>query len=233
MTHRTAEQTQSENIQVMGEELGETYSALWQELARLHQKWLQYVTLFGTSPKRIELLNEVAPRITYAIQKALWLDIVLHIARLADSAETGKGAAMKKNLSLERLKNILKNSSEAEEIQYHMNIVKDSSAFARDWRHRSYAHRDLEIATGKNCEPLKTASRVKVKAALTTMAEFMNLVARTHGLPITVFDVDGSGAGADVERFLRTLRNGVDYEKQLIAKVKAGELTWKDVHKPM
>jgi hypothetical protein len=62
------------------------------------------------------------------------------------------------------------------------------------------------------------------------MAEFMNLVAWTHGLPITVFDVDGSGAGADVERFLRTLKNGVDYEQQLFAKVKAGELTWKDIH---
>lgn len=233
MTHRTAEQTQSENIQVLGEELGEVYSALWQELARLHQKWLQYVTLFGTSPNRIELLNEVAPRITYAIQKALWLDIVLHIARLADPAETGRGAGMKKNLSFDRLKNILKNSSDAKKIQHHTNNVNACSAFARDWRHRSYAHRDLEIATGKNCEPLKSASRTQVKAALTTMAEFMNLVAKKNGLPITLFDFDGSGAGADAERFLRTLRNGVDYEQQLFEKVKTGELTWKDVHKPM
>lgn len=233
MTERTAEQTKSENIQAMGTELGEVYSALWQELARLHDKWLQYVTLFGTNPERIKLLNTVAPRITYTIQKSLWQDIVLHIARLADSAETGRGKTAKKNLSFDRLAKILMASTDATNVTPHLDKVKECSSFAIDWRHRVHAHRDLDIATGKSCKPLEAASRANMKAALAAMVEFMNAVASSYRLSITLFEVDGSGSRADVERLLITLKNGLTHQEQLIEKVKSGELTWKDVHKPV
>ena len=148
MTHQTARQSKDENIQIMGDELGAVYSALWQELARIHQKWHQYVTLFGTSPERIALLNEVAPQTTHAIQESLWLDIVLHIARLVDSPQTGKGTAAKQNLSVARFKIILKDSPLSKEVEDQIEKVKDSAAFAKDWRDRTYAHMDLAIALG-------------------------------------------------------------------------------------
>jgi hypothetical protein len=79
----------------------------------------------------------------------------------------------------------------------------------------------LEIASGKGCEPINSACRVKVTAALTAMAEFINLIALKHGLPNTLFDLDGKGAGADAEGSLKTLRNGADYEHQNFAQIKA------------
>jgi hypothetical protein len=194
---------------------------------------LQYVTLFGTTPERIKLLNAVAPRITYTIQESLWQDIVLHIARVADSAETGKGKDIKKNLSFARLAKTLTTSAHATDVSDHLDKVKACSSFARDWRHRVHAHRDLDIATGKSCKPLESASRANVKEALAAMADFMNAVASGHRLSVTRFDVDGSGARPDAERLLITLKNGLAHEAQLIEKVKSGELTWKDVHQSL
>jgi hypothetical protein len=231
MTSRTAEQSKSEYINAMGDELGEVYSALWQELARLNQKWLQYVRLFGTSPERIKLLNTVAPQITFTIQKSLWLDVVLHIARLADSAVTGKGAGEKKNLSFKRLKKIIEKLNTNEELDEQWRTLESCCEFAIDWRHRAYAHKDLDIATGKNCTPLKPATRAKVKDALTSMTALMNFVAKKHQLPTTLFDADGTGAGADAERFLYILKHGLTFEQRLTDEVLAGKTTWKEVHK--
>lgn len=233
MAHQSAEQSKNENIRIMGDELGQVYSALWQELANLHQKWHQYVTLFGTSPERIALLNKVAPQTIHTIQESLWLDIVLHIARLTDSAETGKGNLAKQNLSLLRFKFVMKDSPVTKEVEAQIEKVKLSAAFAKDWRDRTYAHRDLNVALGYQCVPLQAASRSAIKASLSAMTELMNLIAKRHNSPITLFDIDGAGACSDAENLLRTLKNGMTHQEQIIEKVRTGELTWKDVHKPV
>ncbi len=82
---RTAEESKADHVAAMGVELGEFYSALWHELAWIHSKWAEYVTLFGTTSTRVELLNQAAPRFFRTIQDSLWEDVLLHIARLTDS----------------------------------------------------------------------------------------------------------------------------------------------------
>lgn len=233
MAHQSAEQSKNENIRIMGDELGVVYSALWQELARLHQKWQQYVTLFGTTPERIALLNEVAPQTTYSIQESLWLDIILHIARLADSAKSGKPKNEKNNLSLRRFEILVQGSAIEEEVGTQVQKIKECTTFATDWRHRAYAHRDLDIALGNECAPLEPASRAAVKNALKAMSELMNLISKKYLRSTTLFDVDSTGAAGDAENLLRTLKNGMTHQEQIIEKVRAGELTWKDVHKPV
>jgi hypothetical protein len=88
-THRTSDEAKIERIAKMGEELGELYDALWQQVAWLYQKWGEYVVLFGTKPSRVELLNLAAPKFFRIVQDTLWKDVLLHIARLTDPESLG------------------------------------------------------------------------------------------------------------------------------------------------
>jgi len=94
----TAEQARARSVQVMGQELGETYEALGQEIVWLHSKWAEYAALYGTKESRVALLNKAAPRFARLIQDTLWEDIVLHIARLTDPPKS----ASKHNLTTHR-----------------------------------------------------------------------------------------------------------------------------------
>ena len=62
-SERTAEEAKADHQARMGDEVGAVYTALWQEVARIHKKWAQYVELFGTSPERIAVLNQAASQI--------------------------------------------------------------------------------------------------------------------------------------------------------------------------
>ena len=61
MTTQNASEAKAENIAKMGQELGEQFSALWQELAGLHSRWGEFVELYGSKKSRIELINHTAP----------------------------------------------------------------------------------------------------------------------------------------------------------------------------
>src|SRR5665811_1662354 len=93
--HSTAEEAKQHHIDVMGEDLGSLYHALWNELAWLYSKWGEYVELFGTEPSRIGLINSAAGRFFRMVQDSFWEDSLLHIARLTDPPRT----AEKENLT--------------------------------------------------------------------------------------------------------------------------------------
>jgi hypothetical protein len=61
MATLTAEQAKQDYIDKMGEPLGTQFAELWQEVARFHMKWLEYVELFGTKESRFDLMNQAAP----------------------------------------------------------------------------------------------------------------------------------------------------------------------------
>jgi hypothetical protein len=47
MTITSKDEAKTINIASMGQELGEVYTELWQEVSRLFGKWEEYVELFG------------------------------------------------------------------------------------------------------------------------------------------------------------------------------------------
>ena len=98
-THKTAEESQKEYIEVMGEPLGKQFHALWQEVAWLYTKWGEYVALFGTKPSRIDLMNRTAPLFFRVVQDSIWEETILHIARLTDPPKS----MGKENLSIQQL----------------------------------------------------------------------------------------------------------------------------------
>ncbi len=215
---QTAAQAKADNIAKMGGEIGATYSALWQEVAWIHKKWSCYIELFGTGPDRIELMNRAAPSFFRTVQDALWENVILHLARLTDSPKS-KGRC---NLSVRHLAQLVDGTPAARDVQSLTTAALAACEFARDWRNRRIAHRDLELALGQNAHRLKPASRAAVKTALVSLGALLNSVSEHFTNSTTGFG-RGSG-GEDAVSLLYILRDGLDFEADRIARVKRGEL---------
>lgn len=124
-THRNADEAKAEHMRLMGDELGVVYSALWQEVAWVHGKWSDFVTLFGTKESRVNLLNAAAPAFCRLIQDSIWENILLHIARLTDPAATGK----KQNLTIQRLPLLIDRANSRGKVEAKVQVALASCAF--------------------------------------------------------------------------------------------------------
>jgi AbiU2 len=216
-SERTAAQAKADHIAKMGDEIGAVYSALWQEVAWINKKWAQYVELFGTSPERIDLLNRAAPSMIRTVQDTLWEDVLLHLARLTDPPKSmGKA-----NLSVRHLTALLTSSPINTKAESLAVAALDACEFARDWRNRRLAHRDLDLALGQSVQPLAPASRAAVKASVTALEELLNAVS-LHYLDSTTFFDLGPG-GEDAVSLLYLLRDGLQFRDDRLARMKRGE----------
>lgn len=98
-SEKTAAQVHQGYVKAMGPELGDLFFRLSNECVSLHWKWEEFVSLFGTSPERISLLNKSAGAFFRIVQDTLWENVLLHIARLMDPPQS----VGKDNLCLRRL----------------------------------------------------------------------------------------------------------------------------------
>lgn len=201
----------------MGEDLGRIYHALSNELAWVYLKWGEYVALFGTKPSRIDLLNKAAGNFFRIIQDGLWEDVLLHIARLTDSPRS-KG---KENLSIRGLPPLITKPEVRETIQRSIDAALTRSEFARDWRNRHIAHKDLKLALADGAEPLVSASRAAVKDALAAIAGVLNALSREYLDSTTMFE--GLGAYRGAESLLYVLDDGLRAEQERRDGLKKGE----------
>ncbi|MHB1417651.1 MAG: AbiU2 domain-containing protein, partial [Chloroflexota bacterium] len=96
----------------------------------------------------------------------------LHIARLTDPPKQGQFD----NLSLLRLPEEIEDSALEQEVRYLVGVARDRSQFAREWRNKHIAHRDLRLALDAEAEPLPGVSRQQVEEALASIAVVMNVV---------------------------------------------------------
>ena len=215
---RTAAQAEADNIGVMGAEIGKMYSALWQEVAWINKKWNQYIELFGTSPDRIELLNRAAPSFFRTVQDSLLEDVLLHLARLTDRPKS----AGRQNLSLCHLSQVLASSPIAANATALATGALTACEFARDWRNRRLAHRDLDLAVGLNPQPLAPASRASVRAAIASLGELLNSVSLHYFDSTTMFDL--RPGDTDAANLLYVIRDGLRFDEERFARVKSGEL---------
>jgi hypothetical protein len=209
MSHRTADEAKKSWISVMGEAFGLPCAQLWQEIAYLHQKWMQYLILFGTDPERVELLNDTAPAFFRLVQDLLWNETILHIARITDPCETVKG---KSNLTIQILPKLLTDDSLRNGVQALVNKALTQSEFCRDWRNKHIAHSDLRLALGQPAAPLKNGSRKQVNDILQTLAETMNLMQGHYLDSETHYKFDCYRGGAS--DLLEVLKDGVMVQQE-------------------
>jgi len=214
---RTAAQAKADHIAKMGQEVGSVYSALWQQVAWIHKKWEQYVTLFGTNEKRIDLLNAAAPSMFRTVQDTLFEDVLLHLARLTDPPSSVGRA----NLSARRLASVLASSPIGPEVDSLAKAALGSCEFARDWRNRRLAHTDLDLALDQAAQPLKEASRASVNGALGALEQLLNAVSRHYLDSTSMFSIGPEDD--DALSLLYVLRSGLQAQDERRARIQRGE----------
>jgi hypothetical protein len=197
-----------EHLRVLGPELGPLYSALWSEVAWLHAKWNQYRALYAESPDRIDLLNEVAGFFFRVIQNVLWEDIVLHVARLTDPLQS----AGKDNLTLLRLAETVKEPALSFELKNLGKQAQSAADFARAWRNKHLAHRDLALAVDdRAATSLPGISRKEIGRALVGAGRVLNKIESHFWQSETAFAQVIPGGG-DAETLADYLQAAVDTE---------------------
>jgi hypothetical protein len=168
----SADQIKQNNIALMGSDLGAIYSELWQEVGRMFSNWQEYVSLYGTNPERIELLNNAAGHFFRTVQDGLWERTLLHLSRITDPAQQGK----KKNLSIHSLVEAISDIELKSKVTASVALATEKCAFARDWRNRFIAHADFDLALDESAQPLATASRLQVREALEAIEQVLNTI---------------------------------------------------------
>lgn len=222
--NRTAEEVKQHHIEVMGEDLGTLFHALWNELAWLYFEWSEYVELFGTKPSRIDLLNQAAGRFFRMVQDSFWEDALLHISRLTDRPKI----AGKENLTIRKLPDLITDKELKNHVSKLIDTAIDKADFCRDWRNRHIAHKDLQLALRTGAKPLKPPSRAKIKEVLVSISEVLNALS-VHYMDSTIM-FEGIGHSSALS-LLYVLDDGLKSQKERQERRKAGEYRAED-YKP-
>jgi hypothetical protein len=192
--HRSAQEVEADRIAVLGPDLGPLFHALDNEVCWLHTTWKEFRQLYS-SPSTVDLLNQTAPFFFRVVQDALWHDALLQVARLTDPPVSA-GKARKANLTLRRLPAALPPGTLQVEVDALVSKVLSEAAFARDWRNRRLAHRDLGVALG-GAQPLAEASRQHIENVLSSMRNVMNALHHHYWNSSTAYDTPISNNNAE------------------------------------
>jgi hypothetical protein len=219
------EEVRDEDFNVMGAELGPIFTQLRQEVAWIQVLWHEYLELYGTSPQRLELLNESGKLFFLIVQKSMWNDILLRICRITDRASMRS----RENLTLLRLPELVV-SLDSEIVAEITNLVakaEAASVFAREWRNKKIAHADLEVSLGQAVTPLPEASRNHVSTAITALHEVLNSVSLAFRMgamhPEPIIGADGALS------VLYVIRDGLEADRALRQRIHAGTYTSDDI----
>lgn len=202
-------EVRAEKIRLMGLELGELHFLLWKDVTWLHIEWQEYRELFGKTESRIALMNETAPRFFVSLERVAFQDILLSLSRLADPPGTGG----QQNLTFLRFPKLIHDTSLRKQCNSALDEFSVKSRFARDWRHRRYAHRELDHAAGAEAHPLAHASRASVEAALESARRVMNLL-ELHYQRNSVGYEHSIGSHGGVSSLLWFLDSGLEVDQR-------------------
>lgn len=217
-TYLSADEVLAELKRNLGAELGETFHTLQNDLVWLHLKWRQYRVLFGTKPERLDLINEAAGGFFNVVQDVLWDDTLLSICRLTDAP--GKGD--RKRLSVRQLPSMMSDVDVRAELQTRVDAAVEKARFARDWRDRRIAHRDMGHALDPKAMPLATASRQSVEESLEALREVLNTINNRLRRTTCAFEFVDSMHGA--ESLLYVIRDGVAARREHQTAMREGTL---------
>jgi len=200
----------------MGRDLGELYSVLSDELIRLYWHWHEYVQLFATKSTRVSLLNESASFFFWVVQQTFWQETLLGIARLTSVP----GSRGKSNLTVQRIAPFIMDVQLRADVESLVSAAVEAAAFAKGWRDRHIAHRDLDLSLGRMATPLPKATKEKVDIALESIAVVLNRL-DLHFLDATMaYDFVNPIGGC--ESLLFVLRDGLRREELRGKQLEAG-----------
>ena len=161
-------------------------------------KWCEFRKLYASPEepeKRIALLNDTAGLFFGLVQDIMWKDVLLHVARLTDPVEQGRRGEHK-NLTILGLPEAVEDPELRSQVCARVEEARKRTGFARDWRNRRIAHRDLPLALGDTrAEALPSVSRAKIEEALESIRSVMNLLSCEYGEGYVAYELVGPPVG--------------------------------------
>lgn len=159
--HQSADEVKAQFVQSFPAGAGELAYELSNGITHLHLKWKLYRALFGTSPERIDLLNQAAPAFFGHLEPIMRHDIVLAITRLTDSPRMGKH----ENASLGRLIEQLAPHADATKLdnwQSRLAVLDAAAKPMRAMRNQFLAHEDLATVLNDHYQPSPSRADTEV-----------------------------------------------------------------------
>ncbi len=158
----------------------------------LRIRWKVYRQLFGTSPDRIDVMNEIASMAFWVWQETMMDDMDLALSRLTDPMEMGKGKKRFENLSLERLVEAVEQvegatSAIAQELRTLLQQAEVQCTKSRERRNKIIAHHDLGANTTQETAHTRP-SRQEIQEALKTVEQMVNKVEVYYGGDEKLYD---------------------------------------------
>jgi hypothetical protein len=179
------------------------FETLQEDVIWVHAKWKVFRQLFGTSEKRIAILNDFAPDFFQIVHDGLIYDILLTMSRLTDPAETSK----KENLTLDRLLLMLKRNEDEDfigGIERDLESLKHECQPFRDIRNRRIAHSDLGTALDYHPNPLPGVSREMIETTLKSFRNLLNEIEKHFdGNETEYVDFDLRGDGDSIIHYFK------------------------------
>jgi hypothetical protein len=195
---------------VLPAELQPLWDALIPEVTWLHGRWIIYRQLFGTSPERIDMLNEAAATFFFVIQAVLLDEIQLTIGKLGDPAGTGKF----RNLTLASMRDSVRALGHAElcgRLDILLADFDERSVQIRVRRNKRLAHYDLDTLLNGRSAPIETASRQEIEDALVALRKFVNEIEQHFTDSMTAYE--HFILRDDGEALVATIKRGLRYEE--------------------
>jgi hypothetical protein len=206
----TAAEMLAEKRRKMPPDLAELDFRLHQDLVWLNLTWLEYKLLFATSAERVALMNHTAARFFARYEELVWHDTMLGLCRLTDPVKTGP----QENATVRRLSALIPNPELAAKVETGSLECVQATEFARNWRNKRLAHRDLQHALNPSENPLLQANRSLVEDALRRLADLLNVIELHYENSTTTFDRIIVYSGA--EELLHYLALGRDANQERI-----------------
>lgn len=191
----SAEQVKEKHVSRLPADVGPLYHALYNALTTTYLSWMIFKDLFAKSKQRVDLLNRTASTLFLVISETLRRDVLVAIARMTDSAVTGRD---QRNATVAVL---------IEEVIPHLNET-EAAALTEDGlklreicepirtrRNKTLAHADRLVAVESPDAPiLPGVTMAMVDAALHAIARTLNRVSAAFGLGTAMYeDVIHSG----------------------------------------
>ena len=167
---KSAEQIKNQHLEQMGVELGTIFNFLYNEVLTINYKWTEYIEVYGTNEERLKLLNKTAPTYFAVVQKVLFENIVLNIARITDPIQS----MGKKNLTIKAIPQFITDDNLKARILKCIDEIDNESSFCRDWRNRLITHSDYSLLMNEKAQPLEPANRTKIDSIIKLLYEFIN-----------------------------------------------------------
>jgi hypothetical protein len=220
----TGEEVRRDQIEKMGFELGSLFNLLYNEIIWLHYKWSEFEELYGTKESRIQIENQSAPFFFFIIQKVLWENILLGIARITDT-EKSRG---KKNITIQALPRLIHDEKLKRKLESSIKNILKKTEFCRDLRNRWISHYDYELSINDTAKPLENATRLLVTESLEEIEKLINILLNDYFKSTLMLKVIKSSNGSLA--LLQVLSDGLKERANYLKRISTRSLDPDDIY---